>query len=335
MPDVLSKARVFRHALLARDRSAAAELTRAYGEVYQRIQWQLSELTREMDAARSLGEVITPTWLFQRDRLASLLRQTEAEIQRFSLFADSRIRSAQAEAAGLAHAHAPELIWTGLDASAAVPATFARMPTATLENLVGFFSDNSPLRSLLADLAPAASASVRQSLITGVAMGKPPRRLAYEVRGALGGNLQRALTISRTTTVQAYRESTRQIYEANADVLDGWMWMSALNSRTCVVCYAMHGTVHKPGEKMESHWNCRCVMVPLTKGSRFKPRNGADVFDELSEDEQRDILGTSAFEAYSSGEVSLKDFVVVRRDAVWGRMRARRSLKDALARKAA
>ena len=45
----------------------------------------------------------------------------------------------------------------------------------------------------------------------------------------------------------------------------GWRWQAALTGNTCPVCISMHGSIHPVEEEMESHINCRCCSVPVTK----------------------------------------------------------------------
>ncbi len=76
---------------------------------------------------------------------------------------------------------------------------------------------------------------------------RAPRTLwtrTQAIRGRLGGNLVRALRISRTEMLRAYREATRRNYQANGDIVAGWRWLCAKQARTCAACLAMDGT-HK------------------------------------------------------------------------------------------
>ena len=74
----------FRRELLARERRAATEMVRAYGQSWVRIKTQLDGLTRQIAAARAAGEDVNPYWLFQRKRLRTLQGQVETEIRGFA-----------------------------------------------------------------------------------------------------------------------------------------------------------------------------------------------------------------------------------------------------------
>ena len=271
-----------------------------------------------------------------------LQQQTEAEIRQFARFAEQRIVAEQAEAVRAAQEHAEQLAMAGLgEPPVGVMVTFARLPREALTDLVGFLQDGSPLRDLLDELGPEASASIRKALIAGVATGQNPRVIAQQMKQALGGNLVRALTIARTEVLRAYRESSRRTYQANSDVIKGWIWHSALGTRTCPACWAMHGTFHRLDERLDDHVNGRCSAIPVTKtwkelGFKDVPETqvqvgkGTDLFEKLSDADKEKILGKAGFQAYKVGAVKLEDFVGRKVSREWGTMRYTRSLRDIL-----
>lgn len=320
---VYAAARRHRREMLQNERGAASQMVRYYGQSWQRIQAQLDEFQRRIAEAKAAGEDVSPSWLFQLGRLETLRAQVEAEIGRFAQYAESGIIAQQRAAVEAAERHA--LDWTTTVPGVAVE--WNRLPTGAVEDLVGFLSNGSPLRELLNELPQDAGQDVADALVAGVATGQNPRATARLVRRALGGNLARALAISRTETMRAYREATRRSYLANRDVLKGWVWHSALDKRTCACCWAMHGSVHRLSENLDDHVNGRCAMIPLIKGwPNPDIEAGADVFDRQPEEVQRAVLGDAGLEAYKAGAVTLGDYVGQTRSRKWGTMRSARSL---------
>lgn len=332
----------FRRELIARQSRSAGELIRAYGAAWRQIQTSLSVLTRTIEIARANGQPISPSWLFQFDRLESLKRQVEIEINKFADFADAKIRADQFDAIQAARQNAGVLMRaaTGLpDAELAqVGISFSQLPVGAVEAQVGFLANGSPLRTLLGQLAGEASGKVGDALTTAVALGYGPRKTATLVRESLGGNAARALTIARTETMRSYREATARTFEDNADVLSGWVWTASLSTRTCAMCLAMHGTVHPLTERLHSHPNCRCVAVPRTKSFEELgllgipetrpglPESGADWFARQAPGRQLAILGPAKFEAYQRGEITLRNLIGVRWSGTWGTGRFEKSL---------
>jgi SPP1 gp7 family putative phage head morphogenesis protein len=334
--DIYEIAARFRTTLLKRERAAASRLVRAYGAAYKAIGKDLDSLLLKITEARKAGEPVNEVWLIQQSRLTGLLDQVRVEIQKFSVVAGRAITAGQQAAITAAIPESLQLMQGALGAVG----VFNRLPKETVETLVGFLSDGSPLSSLLSELVPEAEASVRTALINGVISGKGTRVIASEIKQALGGNLTRALTIARTETLRAYREASRQSYKANSDIIKGWRWHSALDTRTCAMCWAMHGTFHDLDEILNDHPNGRCAMIPETKtyaeigidlpDDREPMKQGIDEFAKLSKEKQREILGNSAFDAYSAGKLNLTNVVGERVDPRWGPVRYRKPLREIL-----
>jgi SPP1 gp7 family putative phage head morphogenesis protein len=328
MPDIYETADQFRAALLSRERKAASAMVRAYGLSWQRIQIQLARLTKQIEQARARGEDVNQFWLLRQERYFALQGQVLAELQRFIKFAEPAIIAEQKAAVEAAQQQAATLMSKATN-EARLEGSFNKLSPLAVERMVGFAGDGSPLRSLLNKLGADAALRVTDSLAQAVALGYNPRKTAAQIREALAGNLARALLISRTETIRAHREASRQTYLANDDVVEGWQWVAALGPRSCPVCWAMHGKVFPLTEPMGSHPACRCTSIPVldvAAPSRVKP--GAEEFARLSEAEQRQILGPGKFAAYKAG-LPLENLVGFKRDPQWGPVRFERSLSAA------
>jgi SPP1 gp7 family putative phage head morphogenesis protein len=319
----------FRSALLARDALAARQLTGAYVITARRIRQQILQLGQKIEQARAAGERISPSWLYQQQRLASLLRQVQNEIIGFAGHANTTIEAMQREAAQMGLDHAETLFILGSQGTT-LSGGFAKLPAQAATDLVGFAADGSPLSDLLANLAPGAADAVKQALFSGIVRGAGAEAIAREVYDSLGGNMARALLIARTETLRAYRESSQRFYESNADVVNGWRWVASLSLRTCEVCWAMNGSEHSVDEQFSSHPGCRCTPVPITDMSQ-PTKTGPERFAALPEAQQQEVLGPLKFEAYKAGRITLQDLVGASTSRRWGMSLQTRSLKDALA----
>lgn len=324
--EIYRLAQRFRRELLRGERRAANELVRAYGEIWRRIKYELDSLLEEIARRREAGEEVPISWLWESGRLQRLEAQIAAELRWFAQFTEYRVAGEQRDAVRAALQHVQEMV--GAVGDIGVMGSLKSVPLEALSDLVGFLSDGTPLRRLLEELGREAGAAVRKALITGLALGRNPRDIAREVRWAFGGNLARALRVSRTETLRAYREASLRSYQANGDVVSGWIWYSALGERTCAACWAMHGTKHKLTERLNDHPNGRCTMIPIVRGYETEVRSGTELFEELSDEQKERILGKAAFQMYQEGKVTLADFVGVRHDSQWGAVRYKRSLRD-------
>lgn len=315
-----------RRELLKRERAAASEMVRAYGLAWERIRGEIDQLTRAYYEAVNAGEALTESWMYQNGRLMQLRAQIEQELARIAMDATPAIRAQQLAAVQSAGQHAREMV------TAASPATvapvFTMLPNEAMTDLVGFLRNGSPLRILLDELGPMASQGVQDALIQGVALGYNPRKVARLARKAMGGNMARALRISRTEMMRCYREATHRNYQENNDVVVGWMWMAA-RDRACLMCLAMDGTMHRLSERLDDHPNGRCVPVPKLRGEAMPEyETGKQWFEKLDPTAKQELLGKAGFEAYQSGTIKLEDFIGRRRSREWGTTRYAKSVKS-------
>ncbi len=332
----------FHAELAAGEKEAANAMIQAYGESWLKVQSELDQLLATMPDGGA-----DATWLFEYGRLASIQEQVEAQLRRFAKFAEANIISQQSVAVQAAQTHAAELMVKAFELQQApgeIYAILAQVPEAAVEDLVGFLSDGSPLHDLLAELGPDASAEVRRALITGVTTGQGPMEIAQRVRSAFSEGLVRALRISRTEQMRAYREASHRKFEAAKDINEGWIWYSALRTNTCAACWAMHGTIHPLDQRLDDHVNGQCTPLPKTKHwkeilgqagegieeTTVQVPRGADLFKKLPKEKQIKILGPAKYHAWKKGEIELEDLVARRHDPKWGTMRYTASLKIAL-----
>jgi hypothetical protein len=143
------------------------------------------------------------------------------------------------------------------------------------------------------------------------------------------GGLSRALTVSRTESLDAHRSAAALAHQASADVLTGWKWLATLDTRTCPACWAQSGSEHplsEPGPL--GHQNCRCTRVPQTRSWADLGFDSIDEpesvfpdskarFGSLSDTEQRRILGPARFDAWKAGRFPMSDWAVRRSNPGW------------------
>jgi SPP1 gp7 family putative phage head morphogenesis protein len=335
----------FRRELLNNERAAASAMVRMYGEAWRRTSQRAADVQAQIRAARLTGQPISPAWFYQQDRAETLKAQIEAELRRFAAHAEESTTALQRQAVTAAGGHAAGLVDLAAGVRpAGLEVPFDVLPTAALQDLVGFAADGSPLRDVFGEIAGVAE-RVTDTLGASLAAGLGPRETARLLRRQFGVGLARALTISRTETLRAYREAMHRNYEANDDVVEGWVWHATLTPRTCAACWAMHGTVHRLDERMDEHPNGKCTAVPVLKpwselGVDLPDRrpvvaSGEEEFAKLTAAEQERVLGKAAYEAWRAGAVKLGDFAGHKHDAEWGDTLRRRSLRDMVGRDAA
>lgn len=188
---------------------------------------------------------------------------------------------------------------------------------------------NTPVSKLFAGQAARLAEQGRQELFTGIALGDNPNKIARRLRPYVVGARHRAETIARTEVLRTYRNTMRERMKAN-DAITEWVWISARDSRTCAMCWAMHGQRFPTSTPMATHPNCRCSQGPVPGFSLVEVRPGVDIFDDLDPIAQRAILGPAKFRAYQDGRIKLRDLVGYAEHPEWGPIRFERSLRSIL-----
>lgn len=344
-PAIVQSVNRFRAALLAGERAAAVRLVQSYGGIYAKLETIIRAL--EADIAE-LGEAITPGRVAKLARYQELMRQTAAEMDKFAVILENEIGMLRAAAARTATAQTAQLIQEALPAmpqaaKAALAARMNRLPVEAVNAMLGQLSTESPLQAIFRGYGTQAAKELSDAILEGVALGYNPKKVAGQIRQALGGDLSRALAISRTETMRAYRAATLANYKANGDVVKGWIWTVTKDTDPppCLACLALDGQEFSIDEGfMPSHVNCRCSPRPKTLTYRDMGldvdeapdgyQSGTEWFESLPESEQEKFFGKAAWEAYQAGDVKLTDFIGTQESAEWGKAFVERPLKDIL-----
>jgi SPP1 gp7 family putative phage head morphogenesis protein len=313
MSSIITAAQAFRADVLRGDREMLRQLSNAYSLIDKSLNRQFRDLQREIAEAQRQGKTVNRDWLRRSFRYQQLIRQVKGEIGGYSFNVRQFIEGQQRRAIDLGQFHAADLIQQGAEIS------FARLPSEAINEMVGVLEDGSPLSKVLERLGREAAGQIRSSLIEGLGAGHSVQKIARQIRGGIDGPRWKALRLARNEVMRAYRQSSLATYAANSDVLDGWYWISAKSTRTCLACWDLHGTFFPLSKTFfPSHVCCKCTSVPAPKGSHPNIQSGAVAFANLPAEQQQNVLGETRYIMYASGEASLDDFVILTRDRDWG-----------------
>lgn len=181
-------------------------------------------------------------------------------------------------------------------------------------------------------LALRGQDAMRRALVTGIAVGDNPRRVARETvrraEGAFNGGLTRALTIARTEMLDAHRLAAMGVHVGNEDLVAGWVWLAQLDTRTCPSCWALHGTEHdiaEPGP--QDHHQGRCGRLPVLKPWSALGFDIAEppsvvpdaraVFDALPQADRLAVMGPARLQALDDGAIGFLDLASRRSTSGW------------------
>lgn len=282
-----------------------------------------------IDGSGNVTEGIPPSWIFQEGRYATLQGEVRGLVYGMGAELGDVTLEGQAAAwnTGLQEARA-----AGTALGEISPRSWAPVPRRAFEAYTGA-AEGGPLAALLASFTTEqganARAYARDVIGAGILQGRAARDVARDLEAGLQSiTFGRAYRIARTETLRAYREGARASYRANPNIVQSWAWRAAVENTDrppCAACFARHGQLFPISERMSTHPNCRCRMVPRRSPifgvipNDPKLPDGKAAFDALSPAAQRRILGPSRLEMYRAGRANLSDFATVRgRGGPWG-----------------
>lgn len=304
--------------LAARDAKAAERIAKAYRVTLRELRKDADTFRKEILRRERAGIPITSQRLDQMKQFDRLIVNTQERVDIFAARARSITLSEQRAAISIgANQTERMLAQTGRYVSKrAIP--------------VGLASNGEPIDALFEPIGKQTADRLRSTIRVGLMNRTDPQLLTAQIDQILQWPASKARTIQRTESMEAGRAASQATMQANSHLTDGWYWYATLGSTTCAACWAMHGTKHKINEKMGSHPNCRCTMVPAIDGGE-RPERGRDLFKELPTKDQVTIAGAAAMSAMRDGMIELSDLVQMRRHETWGVGRYRGSLESALA----
>jgi hypothetical protein len=330
--DIIRLMKQFRAALDKQDEAALRQIIEAYRMIYSRLGGRIDAL---IQAAQNVENLTGPK-LMRLQQYANLEEQLTRELSQFQVYLDTQVSAAARAALIRGDQDAYRLLRGIVGGRDFIRANFGRMPMEAVQTLIGFLQNDSPLYRAIRKLAKYHVDEILQGLIEGISLGDSPRTVARKLAElfseGMGRGLTDALRIARTAQLYSYREATRANFILNDDVVSGWVWMADMGGDPppCMACTVEHGTIHPLDELLDGHQNCRCAMVPVVLGQNPVEgmQTGEDIFNSLSEAEQRARMGKGAYEAWREGKFSLGDLVRQSEDATWGSVKTVTPLKD-------
>jgi SPP1 gp7 family putative phage head morphogenesis protein len=333
----------YRAQLARHETNAESILNAAHKRTLATLQPHLDKITKQIADKKASGDKVPVSWLYEQNRLKTIKAQITGQIDHFAALAQTAVTQLQRTAVELGTQSAQDLLQATV--SIGVDYSFVLPPPSAIASIVGANQKGSPLADLFNGFGTEASDKAGQALVLGITLGENPRRIAGMIQNALGISRNRVLTIARTEMLRAYRQSALMNYRANSAVVEQWMWNCSKSPRTCAACLSEDGSVHDLDEEMESHPNCRCSAIPVTKSwsdilsdtgidtSDIEDINfddmqtGSEWFDEQDESVQRQILGDARHNLYADG-TPLSAFVGRSYSSDWGKSIYVKSAKD-------
>jgi SPP1 gp7 family putative phage head morphogenesis protein len=312
--------------------AAAADLIRAWAVAWDEVAGEWAAALADLVANTTGGHWPTRGKVLRAERARRALQVTERALDAAVAQSEARVLQAVPTLTTSAAAWSAQIVASQLPAM--IPGEFAvafnRVDPDAVAAIVARTTEQ--IHALHYPLARDAVRAMKTTLVRGVAVGDNPRRAAAimldRTQTTFNGGRNRALVIARTEMLDAHRAASREQDRANADVLNGWQWVSSLDRRCCPSCWSKHGTtypVDDPGPL--DHQQGRCTGVPVTKSWADlgftidePPSVLADaeaVFKGLDPADQLAIMGRGRLDALTSGRASWGDLSTRRRTDGW------------------
>lgn len=276
---------------------------------------EIGAIARTMAQRRAQGLEVTAGYLYRTQRYQALLQQAYGQFIRYEDFAADLIGRNQALFARLGREYGLGL----LDMlEPGIGGGFERLSVGAIENMAGFVSPGSPLRSLLADAWPQAIQQTTGALVKGVALGYGPERIAKMMNQGMSSGLYRSMVIARSETQRAYRTAKQSVW-AESGLVEGMQRVATHDRRTCPACLMRDGEFIPITETMAEHPNGRCQMVPCrSRKELHKWQYGEQWLEEQPTATQVSILGRGRYDAWQAGKIDLRDIPAVQTNDTWG-----------------
>lgn len=162
--------------------------------------------------------------------------------------------------------------------------TFAGLaPAATLEAAAATLIVGAPAEAWWARQEAATLFRFQQQVRFGVAEGRTNAQIVDAVRREIDQSKREAEALVRTAVQSISQQAQMKLYENNLDVIDAYMHLSTLDTRTSDICIARSGLMwgaksHKgikhnvPYRQPPLHFNCRSRLIPIL--DRKEPLDG-------------------------------------------------------------
>lgn len=209
--------------------------------------------------------------------------------------------------------------------SAYAAALGGEVNSASLQAVLAQVQQRSAVTAMLQRYAATGARSAADRLVTAIALGENPRKIAGAIRADLQTEAWKALRIARTEVIRAHTAGAIGQMRQTPTITPSYEWSA--RGDACIGCQASHGRVFPISEVPARHPNCRCVMMPViidpTTGKPLSQpiETGQDRIDRMSMDEAAKLYGKRRAEllkAPGKARVPLSDMQTIRPSETWG-----------------
>jgi SPP1 gp7 family putative phage head morphogenesis protein len=229
------------------------------------------EIRRRLDQFTSPGRTLRRA---DRERMAKLLERIRELRKEVYVAIDAEVRQQMIELASY------EVGFQARAIQGVVPiALELNMPTAGALR-AGLFSRpfaGKIMRQWARSLQQTEYRRLESAIRMGFLEGETTDQIVRRIRGTranrfrdgiLQASRRDAEAMARTALNHTANAAREELFDANANIISGLIWIATLDGRTTPVCMARDGQVFPTtsGPRPPAHWNCRSAMAPVLNG---------------------------------------------------------------------
>lgn len=190
--------------------------------------------------------------------------------------------------------------------------------------------------ALLSEFSKKKSNQIVQKIKDSILIGDTTQQIISHLQNTFSLQKKQAGTVARTVTNHVSAQARNETYKSNEDILDGYQWISVLDSRTSLICASRDQLIYPISDdpikspKPPAHFSCRSTTIPAVKkqyslisslvgkrgaiGSSGRGQVSGDLTYEKwlrqqSKSFQDTVLGTARGELFRNGNLNLGNFI--------------------------
>lgn len=171
---------------------------------------------------------------------------------------------------------------------------------------------------------------IQDAIRIGITEGQTTDQIIRRIRGTKAAQYQNGIleisrrdaeAVVRTAVAHTQNRARMEVFNANADIVDGIQYAAVLDSRTTEICASRDGKVYRldNAPPIPAHFRCRSIYVPYfgpsegNRASQYGPVPAQTTYAEWlkkqPKDVQEEVLGVAKAKLFNSGKLPLDKFV--------------------------
>ncbi len=287
--------------------------------------------TLEMALQNVLGKLALDNNTIETKRLKSVRNAIEKEIDEIYKKIDKTIKEDTLDFTELAYKTNTALLGVGF---VGVPDKLAKK-ILDLDRIILMGDRAFSISELLGNARANQIKRVKQIMSAGIIANDGYKNITKKLKESIPKSAHEIRTIVNTSIAYATDEASQELENEHIDLIDKWRSVATLDSRTTFLCASLDGKEYPKSKypnresipnRPPRHFNCRSVLVPITKDwtPTTRPAKGdkkelvssemnfKEWFKRQSSAFQEGYLGKARYKLYKEDRLKIESFVDVK-----------------------